>query len=79
MKKIDLVREALLVLGHVSSQEISDYIRERFEVSIAPSVIPILIASVLELDMLERFREQAKSLVQAALPGAKRKEFLQPA
>ncbi|MFO0864077.1 MAG: hypothetical protein U0744_05385 [Gemmataceae bacterium] len=79
MKKIDLVREALLVLSDGTPHEIADYIRERFDVSIAPSVIPILIASVRELDMLERFREQARSLVQAAMPMAKRKSCFQPA
>ncbi|MBX9681112.1 MAG: hypothetical protein K2X38_20330 [Gemmataceae bacterium] len=79
MKKIDLVREALMVLGEVPSWHIADYIEEKFDVSIPPAVIPILAASVRELDMLERFREQAKSMVQAALPAGKRKEFLQPA
>ncbi len=66
MTKIEMVREALLQLGEVSGEKISAYIARRHGVSIEPRFMPIVRASLRELEMLARFRAESR----AFSPGA---------
>jgi hypothetical protein len=61
MSKLEMVRQALEQLGEVPSVEISSFIQRCYGVRIDPKFIPIVRASLRELEMLQRFREEARA------------------
>jgi len=67
VSKTVLVRQALTALGdNVPHQELAVFIEQRHGVKIDVKVIPILRASVRELEYLEKAREAAKLVVEKA-------------
>src|SRR4051812_6329839 len=67
VSKTVLVREALREVGEAPAQELTALIEQRHGVKINPKIIPLLRASVRELEHLEKVREAAKAAVQKAL------------
>lgn len=68
LNKTVLVREALAELGREAPiQELADLIERRHGVKIDPKFVPILRASVWELEHLEKARQEAKVAVEKAL------------
>jgi hypothetical protein len=66
LSKIDLVRQALWELGEASAQELVAFIQHRHGVRIEARFIPVLRASLLGQQMLERARQTARATTQAA-------------
>ena len=67
VSKTALVREAVAELGESPAQDLASFIERRHGVRINPKFIPILRASVRELEHLERARQAAKAAVEKAL------------
>ena len=67
VSKTVLVRQALTELGdNVPHQELALFLEQRHGLKIDVKVIPILRASVRELEILERARQAAKAVVEKA-------------
>lgn len=64
MSKIEMVRQAMLELGEVSSQELSTFLEQRYGMRIEARIIPILKASVRGQEVLERARQAARATIQ---------------
>ncbi len=64
MSKIEMIRQAMLELGEVSSQELATFIQLRYGVRIEARIIPILKASVRGQEVLERARQAARATIQ---------------
>jgi len=59
--KVEMVLQALLELGEVSSLELAAFLEQRHGVRIEVRIIPILIASVRGQQVLERARQAARA------------------
>lgn len=70
LNKLELVRQALLELGESPPQQVAAFIERRHGVRIDARFIPIVRASLLELEMLEQARQAARSAAQATEPAA---------
>ena len=66
MSKVEMVRQALLELGEVSSQELATFLEQRYGMRIEARIIPILKASVRGQEVLERARQAARAATQTA-------------
>ena len=64
LSKVELVRRALMELGEASSQEVAAFIQRRHGVRIDARFIPVVRASILELEMLEKTRQAARATAQ---------------
>ena len=65
LSKVEMVRRALEELGEASSEKVSAFIERRHGVRIDARFIPIVRASILELEMLEKARQAAREAVAA--------------
>jgi hypothetical protein len=64
MTKLEMVREALSHLGDATAEDVAGYIERRHRVRIPPPMIPVVRASLRELEMLERFRAESRRLAE---------------
>ena len=64
VSKTELVRLALAEVGEASHQELADFIERRHGVRIDPKFLPVVRASVRELEQLERARQAARAAVE---------------
>jgi hypothetical protein len=64
MSKVEMVRQAMLELGEVSSLELATFLEQRYGMRIEARIIPILKASVLGQEVLERARQAARATIQ---------------
>jgi hypothetical protein len=64
LSKVELVRQALLELGEAFPQELATFIEQRHGVRIDARYIPIIRASILELEILEMIRQAARAAAQ---------------
>ena len=65
LSKVELVRRALTELGEASSQEVAAFIQQRHGIRMDARFIPVVRASILELEMLEKTRQAARAAAQA--------------
>ena len=56
MSKVEMVRQAMLELGDVSSPELATFLEQRYGMRFEARIIPILKASVRGQEVLERAR-----------------------
>jgi hypothetical protein len=66
VNQVEMVRQALLELDEVSSQELAAFLEQRQGVRIEVRIIPILKASVRGQEVLERARQAARAAIQTA-------------
>jgi hypothetical protein len=64
VSKVEAMRLALRELGDAPPEELSAYLERRFGLMVAPAFIPILKASVRELEHLEKVRQAARALAE---------------
>ena len=64
MSKLEMVRDALAHLGDAPAGDLATYIEQTHRVKIPVSMIPIIRASLRELAMLDRFRQESKALAE---------------
>ena len=62
MSKLEMVRAALAHLGDVPAVALAAYVERTHRVKIPVSMIPVIRASLRELSMLDRFRQESKAL-----------------
>jgi hypothetical protein len=60
MNAIEALRRASAELGDVPAQELAVFIGERYGVKILPQFIPVVRASLRELELLEKARKAAR-------------------
>ena len=61
MTKIEMLQQALDELGEVSADELARFFCERYGVKLNPRMVPILRASLVEKEMLDRVRREAEA------------------
>jgi hypothetical protein len=61
MTRLEMVREALARLGEAPPEKITAYIRAKFRVELDARMVPVVRASLRELEMLQRFRADARA------------------
>ncbi len=66
MNKEEALRVALRELGPVADQELTAFMEQRFGVKVRPQFMPLLKASLAEMERLERTRSAAKAVEPAA-------------
>ena len=64
MSKLEMVRDALARLGDAPADDLAAYIERTHRVKIPASMIPVARASLRELAMLDRFRQESKALAE---------------
>ena len=62
--KLELVRQALAVVGDASPEELAAFIETRHGIRIEPRFIPIIRASLRELDLLEKAKATARAMTE---------------
>jgi hypothetical protein len=66
VSKLEAVRAAVAELGDVAAQELAAFIEQRYGVKVLPQFIPVVRASLRELELLEKARMTAKDAAQRA-------------
>lgn len=66
MCKLDLVRQAVQELGEVPAADLAAFIRDKHGVAIEPPLVRIIQATLLHQEMLGKYREEAKEMVERA-------------
>jgi hypothetical protein len=61
MNKVEMMQVALTELGAASAEELSAFLEKTYNVKVEPRFIAILRASVREKEMLENFRQAART------------------
>ena len=64
MSKLEMVRDALAHLGDAPADAVAAFIERTHRVTIPVSMIPVIRASLRELAMLDRFRQESQALAE---------------
>ncbi len=64
MTKLEMVRQSIEQLGEVSAEDLASFIEIKHGVCIEPRFIPVVRASLRELDLLAKLRAESKLLVE---------------
>ncbi len=70
MDQLEAVRRALLEPGNrsLSREELAEHVRERYGVTVRPAFIPILKATLMDLEMLAHWKQRSLAATPVAEP-----------